>query len=348
MISDGASGYKLELYFNDQQQMGGPNSIGIPNTQKPAYNPVQTTPDVSGFKDYLTRGYSTLQNLAANVVLKIETGKDDAAITYLSSPMPASNNKSDPYTQILTSTLPFLLLLIFIPPVYNTVFLQVKEKESRIKESMRMMGMLDSAYWLSWYVYYSCVSTMMVFLAWLVLLINVIPNSNPFLVLVFFLFYAQAVFGEIIFLTALFENSKYSGLVGTLMYFGLNLLGIPVQQPTTSPALKIALSFIPQVAMAQTCGVFGNLEGSGVGLHFDNSTELISNYTFLRGLIMLAVSGLFFALLGFYLDRVLPRTYGERLPVFFCFSKKFCCCCCRNAQNDDVFEEQLDATDRER
>lgn len=73
MISDDAGSYHLELYFNDQQQMGGPNSIGIPNTQKPAYNPLQTTPDLSGFVDYLTRGYSVLQNLAANVVLKIET-----------------------------------------------------------------------------------------------------------------------------------------------------------------------------------------------------------------------------------------------------------------------------------
>ena len=85
-------------------------------------------------------------------------------------------------------------MLIFIPPVYNTVFLLVKEKESRIKESMRMMGMLDKAYWLSWYVYYTIISTAIVVLSWCVLLINCINYSNPFLVLVFMLFYGQAVF----------------------------------------------------------------------------------------------------------------------------------------------------------
>jgi len=175
--------------------MGGPNSIGIPNTQKAAYNPLQTTPDTTGFVDYLTRGYSVLHNLAANVVLKIESGDDNAIITLLSAPMPASSNTSDPFTQVLTSTLPFFLLLIFIPPVYNTVFLMVKEKESRIKESMRMMGMLDSAYWLSWYVYYTCVSSSIVFLSWLILIINCIEYSNSFLILVFMFLYAQAVFG---------------------------------------------------------------------------------------------------------------------------------------------------------
>ena len=108
--------------------------------------------------------------------------------------MPANNNETDPFGEIITGVLPLLLLLIFIPPVYNMVFLLVKEKESRIKESMRMMGMRDSAYWLSWYAYYTMVSTLIVFLAWLVLLVNCMSNSNPFIILVMFIFYAQAIF----------------------------------------------------------------------------------------------------------------------------------------------------------
>lgn len=237
--------------------MGGPNSIGIPNTQKDPYQPLATIPDTKGFVDYLNRGYSVLHNLGANIALKLEVKKKEsdeekvksAQITYLNAPMPASNDTSDPYEDVITLTLPFLLLLIFIPPVYNMVFQIVKEKESRIKESMRMMGMKDRSYWLSWYVYYTCISTTIVFLAWLVLLINVMPNSNSFLVFLFFLFYAQAVFGEIVFLSSLFENSKYSGLVGTLIYFGMQLMGIPVQQPDSSGTAKAILSIIPQVAM---------------------------------------------------------------------------------------------------
>ena len=299
--------------------------------------------------DYLNRGYSVLHNLAANVVLKQETGDENALITMLTAPMPATNDTSDPFTQVLTGVLPFLLLLIFIPPVYNTVFMMVKEKESRIKESMRMMGMKDYAYWLSWYVYYTAVSTCIVFLAWLVLLINVMDHSNSFLVLVFMIFYAQAVFGQIIFLQSMFESSKYSGLVGTLIYFGFNLLGIPVQQPDSPGASKLALSIIPQVAMQQTCAVFGNLEGSGVGLKFSNATEDINNYTFVTGLVMLMVSFLIFGLLGFYLDKVLPKTYGEKLPACFCFTKKFCCCCSSQAgEANSVFDDNLNADELQR
>lgn len=92
--------------------------------------------------------------------------------------------------------------------------------------------------------------------------------------------------------------------------------------------------------MQQICQVFGNLEGSGVGLTFDRATEDINNYNYVTGLVMLIVSLTVFLLLGFWLDKVLPRTYGEKLPACFCFSKKFCCSCCGN-QESQVFDEHL-------
>lgn len=222
-------------------------------------------------------------------------------------PMPAINSTTDPFGEIISFLLPFCLLLIFIPPVYNTVYLIVREKESRIKESMRMMGMSDISYWLSWYVYYTCVTTVIVFFSWVVLLVNVITYSNSFLVLVFMLLYAQAVFAQILFISMFFENSKYSNIVGALIYFAFYLFSIPVSSSTASPAAKIALSIFPQVAMFQICSVFGELESNSVGMSFSNSTEIIGNYTYMSGITMLIVFSFFWTILAFYLDKVLPR-----------------------------------------
>lgn len=138
----------------------------------------------------------------------------------MASPMAANTEISDPFNLFQVDVLPFLILLMFIPPVYNTVFMIVKEKESRIKESMRMMGMRDTAYWCSWYDYYTIITTLVCILAWSILLINVIEHSNILIILIWFFLYAQAIFGQIVFLSAFFESSKYSGLIGTLIYFG--------------------------------------------------------------------------------------------------------------------------------
>ena len=163
----------------------------------------------------------------------------------LTAPLPSNNDSSDQFGDIITGVLPLLILLVFIPPVYNMVSLLVREKETRIKESMRMMGMGDAAYWLSWYVYYTIITFLIVILAWGVLMINCIVYSNPFLVFCLLMLYAQSVLGQIIFLTALFEKSKYSGIIGSLVYFGCSFIGIPVQTPDSSMAYKTGLSIFP-------------------------------------------------------------------------------------------------------
>ena len=131
-----------------------------------------------------------------------------------------TGTKTDDFAQFLSSLLPFFLLLMYIPPVYNTVFLIVREKESRTKESMRMMGMTDWPYWLSWFVYYSCINTALTGISWFIIQFTVISSSNKFLILLYMWLYGEAVFGEIVFLQSWFSTSKYSGIVGSLVYFG--------------------------------------------------------------------------------------------------------------------------------
>lgn len=111
------------------------------------------------------------------------------------APMQVSQVSSDSFESILQQLLPFFVLLMFIPPVYNMTFLVVREKESRAKEAMRMMGMSDLPYWLSWFVYYTCISTALSTLAWAILITNVVQHSNLFLVWLFIWLYGLAVFG---------------------------------------------------------------------------------------------------------------------------------------------------------
>lgn len=134
----------------------------------------------------------------------------------------------DDFSTVLVNMLPFFLLVMFIPPVYNLVFLIVKEKESKTRESMRMMGLADFPYWLSWFVFYSSINTVMVTLAWATLLFNVINYSGPFWWWLFFWLYGECVFGQIIFIQSFFTRSKFAGLFATLLFFGASLVNLTV------------------------------------------------------------------------------------------------------------------------
>lgn len=110
-------------------------------------------------------------------------------------PEQAEIQEIDEFNEVLSGVLPLFLLFMYIVPVFNCVSLLVKEKESRVRETMRMMGMTDFPYWMSWFVYYTVVNTILSLIAWLVLCINVFGPTNPLWMLLFIWLYGEAVFG---------------------------------------------------------------------------------------------------------------------------------------------------------
>ncbi len=65
------------------------------------------------------------------------------------------------------------MMLMYIPILYRMVYRIVYEKVTRAKESMRMMGLGDFAYWSSWLVYYTIINTAIALLCWIILMSNV-------------------------------------------------------------------------------------------------------------------------------------------------------------------------------
>jgi len=243
------------------------------------------------------------------------------------APVPGAVFVDDDFTPALETLLPLCLLLSWIPIVYNLVFLLVKEKESRAKETMRIMGMTDLPYWLSWFVFYTLINTVVTTLCWGVLLVNVITYSSPFYLWMFFWLYGEAVFGQIIFLQALFTNSKYAGIVSTVMYFMGVLVNKLVSGNDVTRISKVLASLLPQVALMQGSAVFANYEGTGVGLDKSTSSIIYYGYSFNTALAMLLLDFVLFSLLGLYMDKVIPSDFGQRLtPWFICTPSYYRCC----------------------
>lgn len=262
------------------------------------------------------------------------TGAKNANIAQMTIPVPGTVGVDDDFLQLLEVLLPFLLLVSFIPPVYNMVFRLVKEKESGAKESMRMMGMTDASYWLSWFVYFSLINTAITLLIWGTLMINVINYSNPLYPLMFFWLYGEAIFGQIVFLQSFFSQSKYAGIVATVVYFGSAMLNYFIGLDSVSFVGKVFASLVPQAALQQGAKTFVQYECTGAGMNSQTSGQLYNNYSFRTALIMMSVSAISFMLVGMWLDAVLPSKFGKRRSVCFCLSPSFYGCCRQNRRRN--------------
>lgn len=203
------------------------------------------------------------------MILRESTGVTTANIAMMTVPMIAETSdteSTDPFAYFIRWSIPGFLVLIYILPVYEFVYRIVKEKESRCKENMRMMGMSETSYWLSWFVSYTLRNTVIATIAWLILLINVIQFSRPFYIWIYFWLYGEAVFGQIVLIQAFLSKSKFSGIVATLFYFGGVFLAMPTQIDSASQYLKGTLGIVPQVALYEMARVWSIYETNGVGI----------------------------------------------------------------------------------
>lgn len=129
----------------------------------------------------------------------------------------------------MSGMLPFFMLLIYILPMYRLISNIVSEKESKARESMKMMGLNDFSYWFSWWVYYFTIVTIISVLVLIVLSFNVLKYSNRGLVFLFFWVYGQSLFGLAVFLQSFFSRARIAAIAGTLVYFGTSFINVAVQ-----------------------------------------------------------------------------------------------------------------------
>jgi len=78
--------------------MGGPFSVNIPSQLTPSWDASQNEPKLLNYDQYANNGYSMLQNLIANIVLKEATGVKSATISLMAVPMEADVQQLDSFS----------------------------------------------------------------------------------------------------------------------------------------------------------------------------------------------------------------------------------------------------------
>jgi len=119
---------------------------------------------------------------------------------------------------------PYFLLMLYVMPLYRSIYAITHEKHTLTRESMRMMGLYMGAYWLSWFLFYASLILFVTLPSFLVLRINVMPNSNPYLLYSFFCTFGVSLFGYVVLAATIFGNPRIASICGTLVYFVSGLL----------------------------------------------------------------------------------------------------------------------------
>ncbi|XP_065570568.1 ABC-type organic anion transporter ABCA8-like [Artemia franciscana] len=237
-------------------------------------------------------------------------------------PRPAYTDEASLYP--LRAIIPLYMTLVLSQFITYLLTLVVGEKEKKIKEGMKMMGLRDSVFWLSWFLIYFLLVLFLATVSTLVLFsIGVFQNTDYGLLFLLFILYGLSVISLGFVITAFFDKARVAGIFGALVVSFLNMLYyIQVFASGSDVAIFWGLSLISPTAFALSMDKALLLDIQGVGLSWStiwNGPDM----PFAGGLIMVSVDIVLYAFLAFYLDNVLPSEFGAKQKPWFILTPSF-------------------------
>ncbi|XP_061740845.1 phospholipid-transporting ATPase ABCA3 [Nerophis ophidion] len=257
----------------------------------------------------------------------------------------------DVFILAIQNQLPLLLVLSFTYTSLNIVRAVVQEKERKLKEYMRMMGLSNWLHWTAWFLMFFLFISISVFFVTLLLCIQVSPNgavlsySDPTLVFVFLLVFTVATINFSFMISAFFSRANVAAAAGGFTYFMsyLPYLFLWPRYDLLSHAQKVSACLISNVAMAMGAQLIGMFEGKGTGIQWSNMFDSVTvddDFSLAQVMGLLLFDAVLYGMVAWYIEAVFPGEYGVPLPSYFFVLPSYWCSSPRMALLNEKEEEE--------
>ena len=148
--------HKYDYSLHYFEYGGQDESEDVPNTLS-LDNQFQTIPDFNSYIKYQYNGYSYIMKIVTDYIYSQEIG-NEAKINFGIFPMKYESFKKDPFGNIIGEIGSFFMIVAYVSNLGIYVYKMVLEKEIKVKEGMKMMGLTDGIYFLSYFIQYIILS----------------------------------------------------------------------------------------------------------------------------------------------------------------------------------------------
>jgi ABC-type multidrug transport system fused ATPase/permease subunit len=213
----------------------------------------------------------------------------------------------------------FMIIMMF--SLYNAASTFGLEKESKIREALRMQGVsngtLVSSWFLSLGLQYFVMALAMAFAS----RVSLFQHAEFGLMLFGYWMSLLAFMAFALVVHTLFDSAKTSGMCSVVFF----VAGYPIWRTIQSGGVSPALRFLGQLHPgAGCCFLIQSLalfEGNGQGVTWTTMFTTLNGSSFGESLGMLLLDTFLLSCLGFYLELVLPKEFGRRLGPCFCCAR---------------------------
>ncbi|NP_001108058.2 phospholipid-transporting ATPase ABCA1b [Danio rerio] len=287
-------------------------------------------PRADPFEDlrYIWGGFSYLQDVVEHSIIRAVTGSKEKTGVYIQQ-MPYPCYVDDIFLRIMSRSMPLFMTLAWMYSVAIIIKGVVYEKEARLKETMRIMGLDNGILWFSWFI--SSLIPLLISAGLLVLLLkmgNLLPYSDPGVVFLFLGSFAVVTIMQCFLISTAFARANLAAACGGIIYFTLYLPYVlcVAWQDYVGFAAKVIASLLSPVAFGFGCEYFALFEEQGVGIQWNNlfsSPVEEDDYNLTTCLILMYFDAFLYGVMTWYIETVFPGQYGIPRPWYFPFTKSY-------------------------
>jgi len=242
-------------------------------------------------------------------------------------PFPVEQYNWDEFFFYTAEVFPLLFTLAYLYPVARILAGLVRERETRVTEMLKIMGVAEMWIVISWYITYGVIFFILALVITLysrILLPSSTEAAGGFSLIVFFVFffYGMSITAFSFAVSTGFWRARTASYVGVIFYFMAFFIYYGVNSPDVDPKPFLVLLF-PQVAFSLTIQTIAQLEGSSVGASSLTLNEPVAAFTIAQGLGFLLFDFILWTWLGSYLSAVLPREFGQRRSILFFLKRSY-------------------------
>jgi len=279
---------------------------------------------------YLYYGFAYLQDMVEHAIISEHTGRNMSSLPGVSvQQMPYPCYIEDRFIIAIARTFPLFMTLAWVYSASMIIKSIVHEKEMRLKETMRVMGLGNAVHWCSWFIdSFAVMFASCILLTIILVQGNILENSDPTLVFCFMLTYTISTIMLSFFISTLFSRANVAAAAGGIIFFMLYLpySFMVVWEESLDPNAKIASCLISNIAFGFGCSYFSHYEETGIGAQWDNiwvSPLIGDNFSMAGCMGMMLLDSVFYGILMWYIEAVFPGEFGVPKPWYFFLTRSY-------------------------
>uniref|UniRef100_A0A336MK43 CSON001010 protein n=1 Tax=Culicoides sonorensis TaxID=179676 RepID=A0A336MK43_CULSO len=286
---------------------------------------------------YAREGFLTMQNvISREFIERIQMEGDEnftvPEIFVQRFPYPAY--KSDKLLLGLEFLFPVIIINSFLYVCINTVKLLTVEKEKRLKEAMKIMGLSEKLHWFAWFaksiIFLTItISIITILLKWPIKEnVAVFTKSNFTTIWCFLFLYSVTLIMFCFMLSSFFSKSSTGTMAAALLWF-LTYMPYPITAEgydRMSLWIKIVFCLFSNTSMAYGFKLIMRYEGTGFGLQWHNIFKPVTiddQLTVGYCMVMFILDSVIYGIVTWYIGKINPGEYGVPLKWYFPFTLEY-------------------------